>query len=111
MKLSQKTLTKFVQDAIENKEHFFVDENRPRDMHLSFRITPRILEKGTILALLEWRSIAPSGMLWDDEQGSKSVELSLKGINTIESLIETIVNNVKSSMKYPRELNLINYKY
>ena len=111
MKLSQKTLTKFVKDAIEDRQHFFADENRPREMHMSFRVTPKIYEGGNLLAMLEWRSIAPSGMLWDDEQGSKSVEVSLKGVDTIESLIEKVVKNVKTSMKYPRDIELINYKY
>lgn len=111
MKLSQKTLKKFVKDTIENKEHYFADENRPREMHMSFRITPKILEKDTLLAMLEWRSIAPSGMLWDDEQGSKSVEIDLKKFDTLEGLISGIINNVKSSMRYPRNVELYNYKY
>lgn len=111
MKLSQKTLVKFVKDAIEDRQHFFADEDRPSKMHMSFRVTPKIYDRGTLLAMLEWRSFAPSGMLWDDEQGSKSVEINLKGINSIESLIENIITNVKSSMKYPREISLTNYKY
>ena len=107
MQLTKANLKKLIKDAIETKNHWFVDENESRKMRLSFRITPRIIQGNQLLVLLQWRSIAPSGMLWDDDQGSESVTVDLKtnSIKTMEDLISLIVYQVRPNRA------LHNFKY
>ena len=107
MTLTKANLKKLIEDAIETKDHWFVDENESRRMRLSFRITPKIIQESELLAMIEWRSIAPSGMLWDDDQGSQTISVKFNGtaIKSMEDLITLIVAQVRPSRV------LHNFKY
>lgn len=97
MTLTKANLKKLIENAIETKNHWFVDENESRRMRLSFRITPKIIQGAELLAMVEWRSIAPSGMLWDDDQGSQTISVKFNGtaIKSMEDLITLIVSQVR----------------
>ena len=97
MTLTKANLKKLIENAIETKDHWFVDENESRQMRLSFRITPKIIQESELLAMVEWRSIAPSGMLWDADQGSQTISVNFKAncIKSIEDLITLIVGQVR----------------
>lgn len=108
MQLTKTNLKKLIKEAIKDKSHWFVTEDRPGEMHLSFRITPKILQKDSLLIMLEWRTIAPSGMLWDDEQGSHSEEMNLLLVDSMEDLIQQAARRVKAYMRYPRSMTFTN---
>lgn len=97
MMLTKANLKKLIKDAVETKDHWFVDENKPRYTSLSFRITPKIIQGTELLAMVEWKSIAPSGMLWDDDQGSQTISVKFNGtaIKSMEDLITLIVGQVR----------------
>lgn len=98
MMLTKANLKKLIENTIETKDRWFVDENKPRYTSLSFRITPKIIQGTELLAMIEWRSIAPSGIPWVDlDQGSQSVSVKFNGtaIKSMEDLITLIVGQVR----------------
>jgi len=97
MTLTKANLKKLITQAIADRDKWFVEENNPRNMRLSFRITPKIIQGTELLAMVEWRSIAPSGMLWDDDQGSQTISVKFNGtaIKSMEELITLIVEQVR----------------
>ena len=97
MTLTKANLKKLIENTIETKDRWFVDENESRRMRLSFRITPKIIQGTELLTMVEWKSIAPSGMLWNDDQGSQTVSVKFNGtaIKSMEDLIILIVDQVR----------------
>ena len=97
MTLTKANLKKLIENTIETKDRWFVDENESRRMRLSFRITPKIIQGTELLAMVEWRSIAPSGMLWNGDQGSQTISVKFNGtaIKSMEDLITLIVGQVR----------------